>query len=98
MGRNRSLDDFAGGGTDSEDADDQDASHDDDERAPDAGVGDAETETTDDVESADADAVAPATVTYDWSPDGAACERCGETVERRWLDDGEHVCESCKEW
>ena len=40
----------------------------------------------------------PATATYRWQPDGAACARCGATTERQWLDDGEFVCPDCKEW
>lgn len=40
----------------------------------------------------------PAVSTYRWTPDGAACDDCGETVERRWLDDGDYVCAGCKEW
>ncbi|WP_227352780.1 DUF7573 domain-containing protein [Haladaptatus salinisoli] len=43
-------------------------------------------------------AVEPAGATYGWTPDGAACERCGESVERRWSDDDGMVCSDCKEW
>jgi len=46
----------------------------------------------------DLDAVAPATPTATWSPDGAACAACGDVVERRWRDDDELVCAGCKEW
>ena len=54
----------------------------------------------------DASAVDPATPTYRWTPEGAACESCGCVVERRWVDgDGadDHdapafVCDDCKEW
>ncbi|WP_338727051.1 hypothetical protein [Haladaptatus sp. DJG-WS-42] len=42
--------------------------------------------------------VTPATATYTWSPDGAACESCGEVVKRRWRDGDVLVCESCKSW
>lgn len=40
----------------------------------------------------------PAESTMSWSPDGAACESCGDVVERRWRDDGRLVCLDCKEW
>lgn len=46
---------------------------------------------------ADDEAEPPAT-TYRWTPDGAACEGCGATVERRWRDGGAFVCADCKEW
>ncbi len=46
----------------------------------------------------DADAVDPATPTYRWTPEGAACESCGAVAERRWEDDGAFVCDDCKEW
>lgn len=39
-----------------------------------------------------------ATTTYAWSGDGAACESCGEVVERRWQQDGALVCVDCKAW
>lgn len=42
--------------------------------------------------------VEPARATYDWTPDGAACTRCGAAVEKRWRDDGGMVCADCKEW
>jgi formylmethanofuran dehydrogenase subunit E len=48
--------------------------------------------------SVDAD---PATPTMRWSPDGAACAACGETVTRRWrasAADDDYVCADCKEW
>ena len=41
---------------------------------------------------------ARATTTYAWDGAGAACEDCGETVERRWQQDGELVCVACKDW
>ncbi|WP_050033641.1 DUF7573 domain-containing protein [Halorubrum halophilum] len=40
----------------------------------------------------------PATSTATWTTGGADCERCGERVERRWLDDGDRVCPACKSW
>lgn len=36
--------------------------------------------------------------TYEWTPDGTACERCGTTVNRRWRDDERFVCAECKSW
>ena len=43
-------------------------------------------------------AAEPASPTFDWTPDGAACAACGERVERRWTDDGRLVCAACKGW
>ncbi|ELZ34081.1 hypothetical protein C474_03950 [Halogeometricum pallidum JCM 14848] len=48
--------------------------------------------------AAPSDSVDPAVGTYRWDPEGVACAACGETVNRLWLDDGEQVCEACKEW
>ena len=36
--------------------------------------------------------------TFAWSADAAACAHCGETATRRWRDDGDLVCPSCKTW
>lgn len=36
--------------------------------------------------------------TAHWTPDGAVCAECGETVSRLWNDDGRDCCGSCKEW
>ncbi|GAB7009378.1 DUF7573 domain-containing protein [Halorubrum trueperi] len=49
-------------------------------------------------ESAGTVASDPAIATSTWTEDGADCERCDETVARRWLDDGAFVCTDCKEW
>ncbi|WP_458206867.1 DUF7573 domain-containing protein [Haladaptatus sp. NG-SE-30] len=46
----------------------------------------------------DEEEVEPARATYDWTPDGATCAGCGESVERRWRDDDGMVCADCKEW
>ena len=58
--------------------------------------------TTDDESTADDEPTAteadPATVTYRWQPDGAACARCGTTTERQWRDDNGFVCADCKAW
>ncbi|WP_049928034.1 DUF7573 domain-containing protein [Halopiger goleimassiliensis] len=43
----------------------------------------------------DADAGEP-TRTYAWGE--YDCERCGESTERAWTDDGAVVCPTCKEW
>jgi len=40
----------------------------------------------------------PVRATATWTTDGADCERCGERVERRWLDEGDRVCLDCKPW
>ena len=40
----------------------------------------------------------PTTATSTWTADGADCDRCGERVERRWLDDGDRLCPDCKSW
>lgn len=40
----------------------------------------------------------PATSTYQWSPDGPACDRCGDAVDQRWRDDDAMVCGKCKDW
>ena len=97
--RDASLDDFFG--SDAED---------DESEADSAVETDAEPEETDPAapestpETAEAEdeptlTVEAATPTYDFSPDGATCEACGETVEIRWHDpDGGMVCADCKGW
>ncbi|WP_336360723.1 DUF7573 domain-containing protein [Haladaptatus sp. ZSTT2] len=60
--------------------------------------GEAAEEEADAAPEPSANEIAPATSTYAWSPEGAACEACGEVVERRWRDGDELVCESCKSW
>ena len=42
--------------------------------------------------------VEPATVTYQWQPEGSTCGECGTTTETQWLDDGQFVCPDCKRW
>lgn len=100
--RDRSLDDFVSGENGERDgSDDADA-----ETRTEAGAdaeakaGEVDAATDDDAEatSSSTDAVEPAVGTYRWDPDGAACAACGETAERLWSDDGEQVCEACKEW
>lgn len=55
-----------------------------------------------DVESGDERAppssVGTATPTHEWTPDGAACDACGGTVQRRWRGEPGLVCEDCKDW
>jgi rubredoxin len=40
----------------------------------------------------------PATATYRWLPESAACPDCGADAERRWRDGDRFVCVDCKEW
>ncbi|KDS91029.1 hypothetical protein FK85_07000 [Halorubrum saccharovorum] len=93
MPEDRSLDDFGGdepaesdpGEAESTEAEPVDAAGDDSASAgrnSDDGV----------------DEVTPATATATWTTGGAGCERCGDRVERRWLDDGDRVCPDCKTW
>ena len=49
-------------------------------------------------DDADPDGVTPATTTYTWTAEGAACAACGEVVERRWQQSGTLVCSACKSW
>jgi len=66
-------------------------------------------------EAADADGgdppADPSVPTMRWSADGAACDACGTTIQRRWRDgeerrssgrrpsaDATFVCADCKEW
>lgn len=92
MTRDRSLDDFVGGESGERDgSDDADAGA----EARTETEANAGTKADAGAKAAEADA---AVGTYRWAPDGVACAACGETVERLWLDDGEQVCEACKEW
>ena len=107
MSEDASLDDFLGGesseqseaadadtSTGDTEAADADTSADDTEAA-DADTSTGDTEPTDETTSPD---VEPATTTYAWSGEGAACGACGETVEQRWQQDGGLVCIDCKDW
>lgn len=89
MSKDRSLDDFVGGDSDAEHGDDIERDDDADHESPSA---------TDTEEAVEPDTVAPATPTYRFAPDGAACDACGATVEKRWHDDSAFVCADCKEW
>ncbi|MFW6000048.1 MAG: DUF7573 domain-containing protein [Halorubrum sp.] len=82
MPRDRSLDDFAAG--------DEVA----DSAPADADAADADSDAGDSAP----DDVDPAVATSTWHADGAACDRCGERIERRWLDGGEFVCADCASW
>ncbi|MFW5919209.1 MAG: DUF7573 domain-containing protein [Halanaeroarchaeum sp.] len=85
MTRDATLDAF-GSARDDGDADDADATADPD---------DAEATAKPD----DADATAdPIVATTDWTSEGATCEACGATAERRWHQDGSLVCPACKNW
>ena len=95
MTRDRSLDEFAGGGdaTNATEEDPVDDNADGGERAAAA--------TQDDVASAtkgDSDDTEPATATYRWDPDGVECPACGATVDRLWSSEAGQVCAECKEW
>ena len=107
--RETSLDEFVGGGDAAPDADaakksDRDAGDANGDPEPDTGDGtdaDARHDTVeaDDAAAPDADsAPEPGVPTFGWRPDGAGCARCGEAAARRWRDDGELVCPSCKTW
>ncbi|MFC7323342.1 hypothetical protein ACFQMF_01980 [Halorubrum rutilum] len=91
MTEDYSLDEFAGGDADGG----AESSPGDDERETGGGSVDADDVDADGEATADAD---PATPTATWTTDGAACDRCGESVARRWFDDGALVCPACKEW
>ena len=113
MTRDRSLDEFFGGGESADDADtesDADENADAGGRATDADEGgnesvesaeggmNRENDADDPVTLPDTSDADPATPTYRWTPDGAACKSCGSVVNRRWEDDGAFVCDDCKEW
>jgi|AntRauTorcE11898_2_1112593.scaffolds.fasta_scaffold00009_107 formylmethanofuran dehydrogenase subunit E len=110
MPEDRSLDEFAVPSADGEADADGEATADEetgdnagDEETDDAvaetttddGADDAAVETTTGVDAVDVD---PAVPTATWTTDGAPCDRCGERVARRWLDDDDLVCGACKEW
>lgn len=82
MGEDTSIDEFATR------ADGTDDEHTDDDTADDT---DAEAEF-------DPDDLTRTVTVYGWTPRTAACATCGESVERRWRDDGAMVCRDCKEW
>ena len=100
MGDNASLDDFLGGesseqtgAADGEPTDGEQPAE-QSETAADQTATDTELSETE----AGSDGTEPAATTYAWSDQGATCEACGETVERRWQQDGGLVCIGCKDW
>jgi len=105
---NRSLDEFADVEVEGEADEPENADVDADEASKESSVDSADE--TDVVTNGDDDAesspdlvvtdeeLAPPTSTYRFSPDGCACEACGETVQERWRDGDRFVCEGCKEW
>ncbi|PAU83551.1 hypothetical protein CK500_08525 [Halorubrum salipaludis] len=110
MPEDRSLDEFGGSDAatdrvetepaetdpgETEPADDDSAAAESDGDAVEGGDGD---DGSDRHEGGDGDEVTPATATATWTAGGADCERCGDRVERRWLDDGDRVCPDCKSW
>ena len=92
MGRDASLDEFLDAGSDGEESGSAEA---DDEEED--GAGD-ETENAEPGPSVLATEAAPATVTFDWSPEGGTCADCGGTAERRWRAEAGLVCADCKGW
>ncbi|WP_254839074.1 DUF7573 domain-containing protein [Natronomonas marina] len=91
--RDTSLDDFARG-AESEDADTEDAES---ERAAAASPTD-DDPTPEAADEPDGEGVEGAVPTFDWTPEGATCETCGDETDRRWHEDGGLVCASCKRW
>jgi hypothetical protein len=114
MPEDRSLDEFAAGPSRTDEAGDAEAgdaeagdAESGDEQsggAADAESGDASDTPATDAEGGDAEVtpdatgVDPAVPTATWTADPTACERCGERVSRRWLDDDDLVCGDCKAW
>ena len=99
MPEDRSLDEFAAGPSGSDDDEAGDAESGGtagDEQS--GGAADAESGGASDAESGGATDADPAVPTATWAADPAACERCGERVSRRWLDDDALVCGDCKAW
>ena len=91
MPEDRSLDEFAGAGSE-EPAADEESTESENGRAADENDHD-DADRLDDAPSDD-----PATSTAAWTAAGAGCQRCGARVSRRWRDDGDLVCAECKEW
>lgn len=90
MGRDRSLEEFMDGSDATREGDEDNTSPDNESR---------ETETESEVvEQPSTLTVHPARSTMAWTGDGAACDACGDIVQRRWRDDEGLVCGACKEW
>lgn len=95
MAENRRLDEFA----DPESREDAEGS------ADSAGSSEGEESGLEALAEAEAEEEAdPAQVTHDWTPGGAPCADCGESVEERWragegaADADAMVCADCKAW
>jgi hypothetical protein len=90
MPEDRSLDEFAAGPSRTDESGDAESGG-----AQSGGAADAESGDASDIPATGAD---PAVPTATWTVDPTACERCGERVSRRWLDDDDLVCGDCKAW
>ncbi|WP_434521349.1 DUF7573 domain-containing protein [Halorubrum sp. AS12] len=90
MADDRSLDDFAAPDDTADDEVVEARSDDTADGTADAGSGEGEADGATDVE--------PAVATSTWHADGAACDRCGDGVERRWRDGDALVCADCASW
>ena len=93
MPEDRSLDDFAEADAAGDESRETETEADDSE-------GDAAdpADATDPAGTTDPAEVDPATATSTWHADGAACDRCGDRVQRRWRDDDIFVCADCVSW
>jgi len=49
-------------------------------------------------ETPDHESVEPATAISRWTPSGGTCDVCDTETQRLWVDDGDVVCASCKDW
>ncbi len=107
MAEDRSLDEFTAAGDDeSNDRPSNDRTKSADREAADPGeqieaneeIGGEEPVDEESGPPLDPDGVGPATSTSAWTTNGAACDRCGVRVTRRWADDGALVCSDCKTW
>lgn len=108
MARDRSLDEFLGGGSD--DAEEPEPQEDDSPESRESGgsedgsdeesEGDTEDSGAEVEDGSGVESVEPAAVeaTMAFAPDGADCAACGATVERRWQGESGLVCADCKEW
>jgi hypothetical protein len=99
MTKDRSLDDFLGS-DDAEKASEkaESSEREQDEKTP--SDDEPAAVTSEQSVSTNETSVTPAIATFQWSPSGAACASCGETVQRRWYDKeaATFVCVDCKNW
>jgi len=99
MSEDASLDEFLDSESDDDGASAAEAASEDSEASPMAETAENDTATDEAVETAAARTdQQPATTTYAWDGDSAACAECGEVVERRWEQEGALVCTRCKAW